>query len=123
MLVLFDNGSPRTLARYLIDHHAVTGALARGWEELENGELLDGAEAAGFEVLVTTDKNLSYQQNLSQQKIAVVVLGAGRWALIKPRVAQIAAAVNAATPAVLSKAKFRSADARRSSRNGSSRRM
>jgi len=57
MLVLFDNGTPRTLARYLIDHHTVTEARARGWEELENGELLSKAEAAGFEVLVTTDKS------------------------------------------------------------------
>ena len=72
MLVLFDNGTPRTLARYLIDHHAVTEARARGWAELENGELLDVAEAAGFEVLVTTDKTLSYQQNLAARKIAIV---------------------------------------------------
>ena len=70
MLVVFDKGTPRTLARYLIDHHAVTEARARGWAELENGELL--AEAAGFEVLVTTDKNLSYQQNLAARKIAIV---------------------------------------------------
>ena len=98
MLVLFDNGTPRTLARYLIDHHAVTEARARGWEELENGELLTVAEAAGFEVLVTTDKNLSYQQNLSDRKIALVVLGQGRWSLIKPHVARVVAAVNAATP-------------------------
>jgi predicted nuclease of predicted toxin-antitoxin system len=76
MLVLFDNGTPRTLARYLIDHHAVTEARARGWAELENGELLNVAEAAGFEVLVTTDKNLSYQQNLAARKIAIVVLRA-----------------------------------------------
>jgi hypothetical protein len=98
MLVLFDNGTPRTLARYLIDHHTVTEARARGWEELENGDLLNEAEAAGFEVLVTTDKNLRYQQNLSVRKIAVVVLGKGRWSIIKPHVAQIVAAVNAATP-------------------------
>ena len=51
MLVLFDNGTPRTLARYLIDNHSVTEARARGWDELENGELLTVAEAAGFEVL------------------------------------------------------------------------
>ena len=70
MLVVFDKGTPRTLARYLIDHHAVTEARARGWAELENGELL--AEAAGFEVLVTTDKNLSYQQNLAARRIAIV---------------------------------------------------
>ena len=74
---LFDNGTPRTLARYLINHHAVTEARARGWDELENGELLTVAEAAGFEVLVTTDKNLSFQQNLARRKIAIVVLGRG----------------------------------------------
>jgi hypothetical protein len=84
MLVLFDNGTPRTLARHLIAHHAVTEARARGWGELENGDLLNEAEAAGFDVLVTTDKNLSYQQNLAGRKIAVVVLGQGRWTLIKP---------------------------------------
>ena len=98
MLVLFDNGTPRTLARYLIDHHTVTEARARGWEELENGELFSKAEAAGFEVLVTTDKNLSYQQNLAGRKIAIVVLGQGRWSLIKRCVAQVVATVNAATP-------------------------
>ncbi len=58
MLVLFDNGTPRTLARYLIDRHAVTEARARGWEKLDNGELLAQAGAAGFQVLMTTDKNL-----------------------------------------------------------------
>lgn len=98
MLVLFDNGTPRTLARHLIDHHAVTEARARGWEELENGELLAKAEAAGFDVLVTTDRNLPYQQNLTDRKIAIVVLGKGRWSLMKPHVAQIVAAVNAAVP-------------------------
>jgi len=77
----------------------VTEARARGWEKLENGELLNEAEAAGFEVLVTTDKNLRYQQNLKGRKIAIVVLGQGRWTLIKPHVAQVVAAVNAATPA------------------------
>jgi hypothetical protein len=98
MLVLFDNGTPRTLARYLIDHHGVTEARARGWDELENGELLTVAEAAGFEVLVTTDTNLTYQQSLAGRKIAVVVLGQGRWSVIKRYVAEIVVAVNAAAP-------------------------
>jgi len=93
MLALFDNGTPRTLARHLIDHHTVTEARARGWEELESGELLNQAEAAGFEVLLTTDKNLGYQQNLTGRKIAIVVLGQGRWTLITPHVAQVVAAV------------------------------
>jgi len=97
MLILFDTGTPRTLARFLIDRHTVIEARARGWEELDNGELLKQAEAAGFEVLVTTDRNLSYQQNLKGIKIAVVVLGQGRWSLIRHHVAEVVAAVNAAT--------------------------
>jgi hypothetical protein len=64
MLVLFDNGTPRTLARYLIAYHTVTESRARGWEEFGNGELLTAAEAAGFEVLVTTDKDLSISKTL-----------------------------------------------------------
>jgi len=98
MLVLFDNGTPRTLARYLIGKHSVTEARARGWDRLENGDLLKAAEEAGFEVLVTTDKNLNYQQNPHGRKIALVVLGKGRWTLLKPHVPAIVAAVDAATP-------------------------
>ena len=98
MLVLFDNGTPRTLARFLINNHTVTEARSRGWAELENGELLGEAEAAGFEVLVTTDKNIGYQQNLASRKIAIVVLGKGRWTLIAPHTARVVAAVTAATP-------------------------
>jgi hypothetical protein len=66
--------------------------------ELENGELLRRAEAAGFGLLLTTDKRIRYQQNLTGRKIAIVVLGQGRWSLIKPHVARVVAAVNAATP-------------------------
>jgi hypothetical protein len=77
MLVLFDNGTPRTLARYLIGHHTITEARARNWDELENGELIQEAESAGFEVSITTDRNLRYQQNLSGRKIAVLVLAKG----------------------------------------------
>lgn len=65
---------------------------------MENGELLTVAEAAGFEVLVTTDKNHSYQQNLAGRKIAIVVLGKGRWSVIQPHAALVVATVNAATP-------------------------
>ncbi len=98
MLVLFDTGTPRPLARYLIGRHTVTEARARGWDKLENGDLLNAAEAAGFEVLVTTDKNIRYQQNLKKRKIAVVALGQGRWSLIKAHVSRISAAVDEAKP-------------------------
>ena len=60
--------------------------------------LLDAAEAARFDVLLTTDRNIRYQQNLTNRKIAIVILGKGRWRLIKNRLPEIAAAVAAATP-------------------------
>ena len=97
MRVLFDNGTPRGVAAALRDHN-VDEARLRGWDTLRNGELLDAAEAAGFDVFLTTDRNIRFQQNLSGRKIAVVILGKGRWRLIKPRLAAIAAAVAGATP-------------------------
>ena len=63
---------------------------------MSNGALLAAAEAAGFDVLVTTDQNIRYQQNLAGRKIAIVVLGKGRWRLIRPMMTQVAAAVNPA---------------------------
>jgi hypothetical protein len=98
MFVLFDNGTPRTLARSLIGRHTVTEARARGWERLENGALLTAAESAGFNVLVTTDKNIRYQQNLTGRQIGIVVLGKGRWSIIKSCLARVVAAVDDATP-------------------------
>jgi hypothetical protein len=97
MRVLFDNGTPRGLGAALTDH-IVEEARALGWDTLRNGELLDAAEAAGFDVFVTTDRNLRYQQNLAGRKIAIIVLGNGRWRLIKNRLSTIGAAVAAAAP-------------------------
>jgi hypothetical protein len=73
-------------------------AFEQGWSTLRNGELLSAAEAAGFQVLLTTDTNLKYQQNLANRVIAIVVLGKARWPRIQPVVARVAAAVDAATP-------------------------
>ena len=97
MRILFDNGTPRGVAAALVGH-AVEEARARGWDTLHNGELLDAAEAAGFDLFLTTDQNLRYQQNLSGRKIGIVVLGKGRWRLIRLRMAEIVAAVDAAAP-------------------------
>ena len=97
MRVLFDNGTPRGVAAALSDH-IVEEARAHGWDTLKNGELLDAAEAAGFDVFVTTDRNIRHQQNLTRRKIAVVVLGKARWKLVKEKLADIAAAVAAAQP-------------------------
>jgi hypothetical protein len=60
--------------------------------------LLDAAEAAGFELLVTADKNLRYQQNLTGRKISIVVLGNAQWPVLRRHVERVVAAVNAATP-------------------------
>jgi hypothetical protein len=97
MLILFDNGTPRGLARFLAGH-VVEEARARGWDEIVNGELIDTAERAGFEVMVTTDKNIRYQQNLKDRKLALVVLEHSQWPMVKLVAGNIAAAVNSALP-------------------------
>lgn len=96
MRILFDNGTPRGVASGL-PGHTVEEARSHRWDTLRNGELLDAAEAAGFDVLLTTDRNIRYQQNLTSRKIAIV-LGRGRWRLVKNRLPEIAAAVAASTP-------------------------
>jgi hypothetical protein len=95
MRILFDNGVPRGLARFLAGH-SVEEARARGWEELANGELIDAAEKAGFELLVTTDKNIRYQQNLKARTISLIVLENSQWPMLKLVAARVVAAVNAA---------------------------
>jgi GNAT superfamily N-acetyltransferase len=97
MRVLFDNGTPRGIAKALLGH-TVQEARSQGWDTLRNGELLDAAEAAGFEVFLTTDRNIRFQQDLTDRKIAIVVLNKGRWRLIRSRLPQIVATVSAATP-------------------------
>jgi predicted nuclease of predicted toxin-antitoxin system len=97
MRILFDNGTPRGLARFLVGH-SVEEARDHGWEELANGRLMDAAEKAGFDVLLTNDKNILDQQNLSKRKIAVVALQNSQWPMVKLVGPTIAAAVDAATP-------------------------
>ena len=97
MLILFDNGAPRGLALFLTGH-SVEEARSRGWEGLSNGELIDVAEQAGFELMVTTDKNIRYQQNLKTRRITLIVLEHSQWPMVKLVAGNIAAAVNAAKP-------------------------
>ena len=108
MRVLFDNGVPRGVASVLKEH-VVEEARDRGWDRLTNGDLLRAAEVAGFEVLLTTDRNIRYQQNLSRRVIAIVTLSKGSWPLIKGKLPEIAAAVAAATPVATRTSKFPSA--------------
>ena len=97
MRILFDHGTPSGIAGVL-DGHAVTEAIDREWDQISNGELLSLAEAAGFELLLTTDKNLRYQQNLTNRKISIVVLSNSTWRFVCPHLDRVVVAVNAATP-------------------------
>ncbi len=97
MRILFDQGAPVPIAAYLREH-TVRTTLQEGQDTLANGELLRAAEAAGFNVLLTTDNNLAYQQNLKGRKIAIVVISRNRWRLVQRMIRKIVAAVNAAEP-------------------------
>ena len=95
MLILFDHGTPAPLASFLTEH-TVRKAKGLGWDTLTNGELLKAEEEAGFELLLTTDKNIRYQQNLAGRKISILVLTNPRWPVVRRHVQRVVSAVNAA---------------------------
>jgi hypothetical protein len=97
MRILFDHGTPSGIAGAL-SAHEVTEAREHGWDTISNGELLKVAEAAGFDLLLTTDKKIRYQQNLAGRRIAIVVLGNSTWRIVRLYLDRIALAVNEATP-------------------------
>ena len=97
MRILFDHVTPKGVARALTGH-SVVKAKDRGWDRLTNGDLLAAAEQAGFDMLLTADKNMRYQQNLAGRKISLVVLSTPQWPVVRLHLEEIAAAVNAATP-------------------------
>ena len=92
MLVLFDQGTPEPL-RHFLQGHSVDTAYERGWSALSNGDLLKAAEDAFYDVFITTDQNLRYQQNLTGRRLAILVLPTTRWPVIKQHVTEIAEAV------------------------------
>jgi hypothetical protein len=95
--VIFDQGTPVPLRRHLCSHK-VTTVYELAWTTLQNGDLISQAEAAGFDVLVTTDQNVKYQQNLSERRLAIVVLLSTSWPKIQVRVLAVATAVEETTP-------------------------
>ena len=97
MLVLFDQATPVPIRPYLTGH-TVSTAFQMGWDKLKNGELLAAAEQAGFDLFLTTDKNMRYQQNLAVRRIAIIVLGQQQWPHVRPHIQRVVDAVNAATP-------------------------
>jgi hypothetical protein len=97
MRVLLDQGTPVGV-RHSLREHTIRTTSEQGWSTLLNGQLLGAAEEAGFDVLLTTDTSLPFQQNLEGRKLAVVVLSKNRWKLIRGVLPQIAVAVAATKP-------------------------
>ena len=97
MRILFDHGTPSGIAAALTGH-VVTEARELGWDRISNGELLQAAEAAGFDLLLTTDKRIRYQQNLSNRAIAILVLGNSQWRVVRLHLGNIVQAVNSIPP-------------------------
>lgn len=97
MKLLFDQGTPVPLRNHL-PKHTVETAYEKGWSKLKNGDLLTRAESDGFDALITTDQNLSYQQNLTGRKISVVVLLTTSWPRIKNRVDLVTQAMDNLKP-------------------------
>jgi len=89
--ILFDQGTPVPLRRYL-NGHVVATAYELGWSTVTNGDLIRLAEQEGYELLITTDTNLRYQQNLRGRSIAILVLTTTSW----PRIRQVTSVIQAA---------------------------
>ena len=97
MKILFDHGTPAPLRQHLVGH-SVDTAASMGWERLQNGELLDQAQRHGYEVLVTTDQSMRYQQNLSRRGLAIVVLMRASWPLIQQCIDEILGLIDEIRP-------------------------
>ena len=100
MRVLFDQGTPVPL-RHLLDSHQIETAYELGWSQLANGDLLAAAQWAGFEVFVTTDKNIISQQNLDGLPFAIVVLSSTSWPRISTASETVKLAIDTATPGTI----------------------
>ena len=100
MKIRFDQGAPAPLRRHL-EGHVVDTAAERGWSDLDNGDLIDNAEREGYDVLITTDQNMRYQQNLADRRLAVVVLLSTAWPKVQVRVEDIRLALDRIGPGEL----------------------
>ena len=98
MKIILDESVPQKLRLSIEGRHTVVTTWYQGWSGLKNGALLNAAEEAGFELLITADQEMRYQQNLKGRKMALVVLSTNNWDLVKAHIAGIMAAIAAATP-------------------------
>ncbi|MBC7924504.1 MAG: DUF5615 family PIN-like protein [Bryobacteraceae bacterium] len=95
MRILLDENLPHRLRLLLSDHDARTTAY-QGWAGLTNGALLKAADDAGFDVLITADQGIQYQQNITSYRLAIIVLSTNKKALIMANVDSILSSLAAA---------------------------
>jgi hypothetical protein len=90
--LLLDANMPRGL-RALLPDYEVRTAGQMGWDRLTNGQLLAAAEGAGFDAMITADRNIRYQQNLVGRKIALIELTTTHWETIRDNFPEVTAAI------------------------------
>ena len=95
MKVLLDENLDHRLRKHLGSHEVFTASYM-GWDGLKNGQLLQVAEDGGFDVLVTGDQTLAYEQNLTGRQLAIVALSSVEWRIVKEYLPEIVAAVDGA---------------------------
>jgi hypothetical protein len=105
MRILLDENTPRGV-RGILSGHDVRTVPEMGWSAYTNGQLLDEAEKAGFDAIVTCDQNIVTQQNLTGRNIAVVVLSTNTWPVIRAQPRSVQRAVANASPGAFTLATF-----------------
>jgi len=105
MRILLDHNTPLGVHRILANHDVQTAAQM-GWTALSNSNLLNAAERVGFEMLITCDQNMAFQQNLVARRIAIVVLMTNRWNDIRVQPQTVNHAVNNAMPGTVITVRF-----------------
>ena len=107
MRILFDHGVPHALRHHLPGHEVRT-AKYMGWDKLSNGDLLLAAETEEFEAIMTTDRALVSDQEISGSSMRVLALGPTNWRILQKHIPEIQAALEATTPGRVLRVQFRS---------------
>ena len=98
MKIILDESTPQKLRLLINNRHVVMTTWFQGWSGLKNGALLAAAEEAGFDLFITADQEIGYQQNLTRRRIALLVLSTNNWGVVKVQKGKIATAIDAAVP-------------------------
>ena len=98
MKILLDECVPRGVKRFLSGEHQILTSQELNWGGIQNGKLLALAEKEGFDLLITCDKNLPYQQRLTDRSISVLQLPTNNLAELKSIAESISRAVDTTMP-------------------------